>query len=616
MIPTLAFTQSSSFYPIQLIMRDNTLRQFKEFAFRIFGTYSFTASTFLAAAIPAGILNALADPSVGSRYRLAWVVIVASATVISGLFFVLAGKFAPSSETKFARIFFGLALFLATGALRGGLLGWLGSVSSVASEVNWQFRLIGGAMVGLLLFSLSALFVNDFMNYRRTLSSLIQNQSRITRLTRDAQTELDRDRTRLVMGINTQVNEAVQAISAETTPGQSLEKYKLLVTQLLEIAEKVIRPLSQQLIETTQPEVQPASVEHVARINIARWMNSSTIVRPFWPLPITVMWALVGATTITALNPGFPGLLAYPVFVLSTWALLYLAEVFVSTKLPQLKFALRVSVITLVFGVVAIVPALLSWVLLADVSRHGAVSLELTLLVLDPIATFLLCVIFASLAGLDAERKVILSRLAFTNNKLEWELATLRGQLRAQRKELSRTVHGDVQSIFIAMALKLQTAISQDQVSSQTLEEIVAELRTVTDFSYSSKQLPPLKDSLNEIKSLWGHAVDISWDIEPFVMDLADSQVILRSMLIDVCSEAVTNAIKHGNATLIDISMSHSENYIHLRIENNGEKQKSVTSEGAGLGLYSEVAIDYELENTSGGVMLTMRIPAPLKSSD
>ena len=592
-------------------MRDNFLRQLNEYSSRVFGNYSFTVLTFLAAAIPAGILNALADPSVSSRYRLAWVGIVAAATVISGLFFVLVGKFAQLVRTNPLRALIGFVLFATTGVLRGGLLGWLGSVSSVAPEVNWQFRLVGGALVGLVLFSLSALFVNDYKNYRRTLNTLIQNQAKITQLKSVAQAELDRERTRLVMGINTQVNQAVQAISAESTPGRSIENYKFLVTQLLEIAEKVIRPLSQQLLDPPILEADNGAEPQVAKLNFVRWVNSSTTIRPFRPIPIALMWAIVGASTITSLKPGFPGWLAYPVFVLSTWLLLFIADVLVTKRLPRLKLWMRLTVIGQWFVIVAFVPALLSWFLLADVSRQSAVNLELTLLVLDPVATLFLCVIFAFLSGLDAERKVTLSRLEDTNNKLEWELATLRGQLRSQRRELARTVHGDVQSLFIAMALKLQTAISQENVSSQVLDEILAELRTVTDSSFSSKQSPPITDALKDIQALWAHAVAISWEIEPSIVRISDSQPMLRSILADVCSEAVTNAVKHGKATHIKISMTTEKNYIHLGISNDGQKISDSVQDAAGIALFEEVATDYRFENTDDGVLLTMRIPAP-----
>lgn len=589
--------------------RTNFRSNLVELTQRACGPYAYSLQTYLVVVIPATLLAIFADPARSDLFLPAWAAVVISAAVIASLFFVVFGRVVFTPLTGAKKTVAAILGFIVTGIIRGGLIGFLGLVSGVAPEVNWQFRFVGGALLALLLFPIASTLVNDFYSYRANLNELTRSQERLKRLTLNAQSELDAERAAMLESINERLSMAVKEISHEATPGQSIESYRALVTNLLSVAETVVKPLSQQLLRGVNRNNLDIVPNNISRTNLRSIFNAATLAEPIRPLPVTLIWAIIGFSTISSLKPGFPGLLGYPLFVLSTFLFLWLARAFVSPLLTRLNIALRTMVISLVFLVAAIVPAILSWIPLADLQREGFSSLSVTLLILDPIATFIMCVVLALLAGLRSERQKVLGDIEKTNRDLQWRLASIRGLLRAQRMELSRSVHGDVQSLFIAVALKLQTAIAAGKVSEEVLREAREELESLTSFTVGAKQYPTFDKAIDELRMLWGDAVSISTKVDPKAAKHTAKNDILRAMLVDVCAEAVTNAIKHGKAKKVDIHVTEADTSVNLTVLNDGLPLQKTRTPGEGSKLIEEVAVEYSIHNTSRGVLLEANLP-------
>lgn len=576
---------------------------------RVMGENAFSLATYLVVVIPATILTVVADPAAANKSFLAWASVVVSASVIAGVFFIVYGRIVLALTPASARVLVGLVGYALTGALRGGLIGLLSQWSGVLDSVNWQFRLGGGALIGLVLLPVASVFVNDYFDFRSSLKELIAGRARLSELTTNAQSELDAERALMLESINTKLSSAVEEISSQASPGQSVDSYRTLVTNMLAVAETIVRPLSRQLLSGSQAPTPVSSDLKLERGSITELVKAATLQQPFRPLPISLIWAVIGASTMSALKPGFPAVLAYPLFVVLTGIFLWLGKKFIAPVLPKLSFVPRIAVIVGWFVVVAVVPAYVSWLPLANTEREGFTSLAATLLILDPLATLLMCGVLATISGLKSERARILFENAQINDDLKWKLASLRGLLRAQRMELSRTVHGDIQSVFIAVALKLQTAISSGSVSDDVLEDIKHELAAVANFTVGAKEYPQLEKAVEELRSLWGENVNISFSVDAATKKVSATNDVLRATLIDVMWEAVTNAVKHGSAPEISITITRVGETIRLRVENTGTLVPATLTRGTGSELISEVTVNYTLENIKNTVRLTADVP-------
>ena len=576
---------------------------------RVFTHRAFSITTFLVVAIPVGVLAVIADPAMTSDDFFTWFGVVTVSTLLAGLFFGIYGALIYNLSKGIWRIVFGFVGFAITGSIRGGLLGFIGLETGALEEVNWQFRFVGGAVVATVLFPLAAILFNDFVAYSSRFSDLTQIQKQLAILRTNIQVELDSKRGLLEAGINDRLTEVIDSLSSEALQGKSVDEFKQLTKGLQSAVESVVRPMSKELL------VEDSAIENFVndqvshRVNFKSWLESTTVAKPFAPWPAALIWSLIGASTISALRPGFPGVLAFPIFVLSTWALLFLGKIFIAPNLSRFNQSLRILVILSWYVIASVIPAFLSWLPLANIDRPGFASLKTTLLVLDPIANIILCITLALLAGLNAERTRVLNEILHANQNLRWELASLQGQLQIHRKQLARSIHNDVQAVFIASAMKLQNAINNGEVSQSLISEITQSLREIEVVYSETKQVPSLTKAMDDLKSFWGNGVSINCYFDPSTEKLLMENEILRTTLIDVCSEAVINAVKHASATQIDINLSPNESVLNVNVLNNGEPLRSQFVEGSGLQMTKEVSVTCEIRQASNGTLLTAALP-------
>ncbi|HEX9062603.1 MAG TPA: histidine kinase, partial [Clostridia bacterium] len=106
-----------------------------------------------------------------------------------------------------------------------------------------------------------------------------------------------------------------------------------------------------------------------------------------------------------------------------------------------------------------------------------------------------------------------------------------------------------------------------------------------------------------------GIDVEISVDADLPYLDPQISDVILK-----ICQEGMTNAVRHGNASEISIILRHVSNQIKLFIYDNGKSQKCEIKEGVGLKGMTERAgmvngkISYGF-NGDDGFQIRLEIP-------
>ena len=576
---------------------------------QVFTERAFSLRTFLSFAIPAGALGVVADPAMSSNNFFVWFGVVAVSTLLAGLFFWIFGLLAYKPSKGIWRMILGFFGFAITGALRGGLLGFIGLQTGALEEVNWQFRFVGGAILTTVLFTLAAIIANDLHAYSSRFTELTQIQKQLAILRANAQVELESKRALLEAGINNRLTQVVDALSTQAQHGKSDLEFKQLAKSLQLAVDSVVRPMSKELLaEDVILEEQSADVVR-QRVNFRSWLGMAMVSKPFRPWPVSLMWTVIGASTISALRPGFPGVLALPLFIVSTWALLFVADRWITPHLPRFRQAVRLCIILGWYVIASVIPAILSWLPLAKIERPGFASLKTTLLVLDPLANIILCISLALLAGLGAERIRVLDEIADVNRNLRWELASIQGQLQIYRKQLARSIHNDVQAVFIASAMKLQNALNTDGVNQDLISEITQNLQEIEIVYRDNKKVPSLSGAMAELKSFWGTGVSIQCEFDSLTEELLIENEILRTTLIDVCSEAVINAVKHASATQIDIKLSRNESVLELSVLNNGKPLRSKFNEGSGLQMTRELSVVSEIRQVSDGTLLFVALP-------
>lgn len=111
---------------------------------------------------------------------------------------------------------------------------------------------------------------------------------------------------------------------------------------------------------------------------------------------------------------------------------------------------------------------------------------------------------------------------------------------------------------------------------------------------------------------LWEGALDLQLNLEPDAAEvLLEDQAAARCVL-EVCREAITNAVKHGSAEQVRINISKGQGLVEINAENDGIQMTKENS-GQGINLYTEVTHRFSLENRGEGVMLTLELPISVR---
>lgn len=192
------------------------------------------------------------------------------------------------------------------------------------------------------------------------------------------------------------------------------------------------------------------------------------------------------------------------------------------------------------------------------------------------------------------ERRAIISvgRDQRERRRLEQEILNASEQ---ERQRIGRDLHDDLGQLLSVATLTAQMLEremkSKNMQEAKKIEELAGILKTAGERSRSlSHGLIPfnvehngLDDALQELTS----NVSKMYDID---IHYAGNQDILQTNnstavhIYRIAQEAINNAVKHSNATSIEVELSSSGNHITLRVKDNGRGfPESEVSKGIGM---------------------------------
>lgn len=178
------------------------------------------------------------------------------------------------------------------------------------------------------------------------------------------------------------------------------------------------------------------------------------------------------------------------------------------------------------------------------------------------------------------ESELHVARLAGTRHLLEQAVAE------AERARLARDLHDEMGHHLVALNLRLQllersagSAESRDHLAqARALAGMLfTDLRnTVRDLREPTLDLPAAIEALTA--RLPGLEVELDMDLAPGEVGMAEADCLLRCI-----QEATTNALKHGQASRIRISLARQDDGLLLQVRDNGRGTAASASGGLGL---------------------------------
>jgi len=178
----------------------------------------------------------------------------------------------------------------------------------------------------------------------------------------------------------------------------------------------------------------------------------------------------------------------------------------------------------------------------------------------------------------------------------------------SERKRIARDLHDEVGQTLTAIALRAERAVTDVSSQSEALAEITrTALRSLEDVGRLGRELrPEALDDLGLVNALialcsrvdrqGGVRVrrELEWDLPALSAEI--ELVIYRA-----AQEALTNVLRHAEATEVRVSLSRENTGVILRVRDNGRGLPERTDEG-GFGGMRERAmlVDADLKIGSG----------------
>jgi signal transduction histidine kinase len=195
------------------------------------------------------------------------------------------------------------------------------------------------------------------------------------------------------------------------------------------------------------------------------------------------------------------------------------------------------------------------------------------------------------------------------------ELRLLNSQLRQQvwldQKMLATELHGSVQATLHATALQLskidQPSISDLEKVRDAVDKAISRLGQTAYLEGES-----FSQIIEDIAEVWEDTCQIEYLIQPDAQAVLDQQQSLARSTVEVLREAITNAIKHGKAKNINVSITKNGQLLHLIVDNDGSE--IVTGQqGLGSSVIAELTHSHTLYSSRGGVRFTAAIALGLQ---
>lgn len=179
-----------------------------------------------------------------------------------------------------------------------------------------------------------------------------------------------------------------------------------------------------------------------------------------------------------------------------------------------------------------------------------------------------------------------------------------------ERHELGRVLHGSVQASLTRGAMALDRWGETHDPGA--LPAVVAEVRTALDAVVRAFEAgEPFNSGLDAVVRdrlrLWEGAVQCSWSVEPEAAEVIDGA--LAKAIGDIVGEAVTNAVRHGQADEVVVDVRLDDTTVVARVRDNGMGPVGVRRPGAGLGLLARLGLPWTLERVGPWTEFAVRVP-------
>lgn len=531
--------------------------------------FSLSNQALIAASIIGGISTFVLVPGLGGYqgHAALWGLLVVVSQSAFALTLVAARTWAHLPTPQHV-----LIALVTAGTIRGLIIQYgINAIDFASQSANaYLIRAINSSLVsviGLGLIGASLYWLDD---YRRQYQVLAARSIALARSAMSSAPVSDAALSKW-QELKTTLDRSLEAAAETLANTPNAQTLRRAAQEILTAVDLHLRPSTKQLWPESKITVAPLRLRALFKVTIADWK---------FPMGRILLFFAVVVGIGSLVRSGWLYGSAYTARYLAlTAALLWLSKVLVF-HYPRLSKQIAL-------GTLASMPVAL---FAGDVFLGRQIlqlpADDLAQLIVD-IQTPFTVLLFALTADAIDDRQRVLSELrsqvekATDSQLLEGEMAT------ADLQQLGLFLHHSVQSELVATAMQLHEAgLTSDP---QTMEAARSQaLSRISQLQMLDEATPPWLRTISSyaridsIASAWNGIARISIEL-PAETAVRDDQWLIAAQVIE---EGIANAIRHGDATRIDVKGNLDHGRLVLTLTDNGTQGVDSTHASSGLGLH------------------------------
>ena len=513
------------------------------------------------------------------------------------------------------RPWLGITIFLALGLTRGLIVESLAPYIEPIARDDLSYQLALNATYALLTLPFIAVVVDSVRRYRALRAQVRDERTRWERALSEAEAAFTREYAEYQRTVETEViacvinlQDEIAARAREAAGAGAVSGAE----DLRRLSAEVVRPLSHELM------LQPTTITIAATpfaSSPPRWAVRD-VLRDASRAPSAGhwgVWAVMGLLGVVGLSLyGSVPLLAMNL----GWNLVLFGLV------PAAIARLTRPALARLPVSVAWVASFVQWSALGLVAVLGTSRL-MQATVGDGVAFWGVSILYVALSFLTVVALAGFRRQRQLQDELcdllvhqEAMASRLMMRIDRERRELGLVLHGAVQASLTraAMALDRWGEGHDPDALPAIVAEVGAALDTVVRAFESGE---PFNSGLDAVVRdrlrLWEGAVQCSWSVAPAAAQAIDGA--LAKAIGDIVGEAVTNAVRHGQADEVVVDVSFDGATVVVSVRDNGTGPVALRHPGAGLGLLARSGLPWTLERVGSWTEFTARVPSLVATS-
>lgn len=488
------------------------------------------------------------------------------------------------------------SIFLFAGLIRGITVLTVGGFLGLVPSSDIFYRLTGGPLFEAGSLVIIVLFLASQVKHEKALLELEQEKIRLDELRGGIRERIRIQLEELLSKVRGTLAPTVAEVYAQLKIADEASS-KTVAKNLMQAVEEVVRPLSHDLGRSkVDGGIEPIATTIRAIKSRAALPDRVALGSMLLPGLSMLGAAMISAPTLMLSSPGLPGLgLAFVLFAANY------------ASLSAIRFAfLRVwasvwvgAIFSALAGMAA--NAITWWIIdFFEVKIDATPTQSAVLYVVITLLTF--GQQLARTRRFDSEAKIraVIADLEIINSQLRQE-AWL------NRKRLASVLHGPVQAALYAAAMRLAQS---KQISPDLISGIEVDLNQALNQLESFGENENFDIVLAQITDVWDGICDIRFEISEQMRVELRSASSVAVCVLEVIREATSNAIKHGGATDIVVSVKPTsrESLLLVEILNNGKLPDAESEAGYGSQLLSEVTYSWSIGEKNGRTLVRAKL--------